>query len=65
MSKWDNRYQVFDTPCFPARWKVGRFEDDDNATVNFFRDHGEALREAAKRNEAKARRDSAVDPVSI
>ncbi len=60
MSKWDNLYQVFDTPCFPARWKVGRFEDDDNATVNYFRDRDEALREANKRNAAKARRNSSA-----
>lgn len=34
MSKWEQPYRVYDTPCFPARWKVGRFEDDDNGRVH-------------------------------
>ena len=51
MSKWDQPYRVFETPCFPAPWKVGRFEDDDNATGNFFCDRVEAEAEARERNE--------------
>jgi len=43
-------YQVFETPCFPAKWKVGRSEDDSNATHNYFRDKQDAMREADRRN---------------
>lgn len=43
-------YQVFDTPCFPARWKVGTKPDDDNSTCNYFRTYKEARLEAARRN---------------
>ena len=51
--KWDRPYRVFETECFPAKWKVGRFHDDDNATCNYFRDLKEAQQEAAKRNERR------------
>lgn len=51
--KWDRPYRVFETECFPAKWKVGRFHDDDNATCNYFRDLKEAQEEAAKRNERR------------
>lgn len=50
MSKWDQQYRVFDTPCFPAKWKVGRFEDDDNGTCNYFRERRDAENEANRRN---------------
>lgn len=53
MSKWDRPYRVFETSCFPAKWKVGRFEDDDNATCNYFRDRDDAQQEANKRNKVK------------
>ena len=54
MSKWKQPYRVFDTPCFPARWKVGRFAEDDNGTGNYFRDRRDAENEAARRNERRA-----------
>lgn len=54
-SKWDRPYQVFDTPSFPARWKVGRFEDDDNGTCNYFVNRCDAVAEADKRNRARHR----------
>lgn len=44
-------YQVFDTPCYPARWKVGRTTDDGNNTCNYFADRQDAEAEAQKRNE--------------
>lgn len=54
MSKWELPYQVFDTPMRPARWKVGRFEDDDNSACNFFRSKEEAQAEADKRNSVRS-----------
>lgn len=50
MSKFDRKYRVFKTACWPAQWKVGRFEDDDNATVNFFVGYNAADIEAERRN---------------
>lgn len=47
------RYTVSETPCYPAKWKVhpvGRW--GSNATHNYFRDLGDALDEAARRNSA-------------
>lgn len=49
-SKFEQPYRIFETPMFPAKWKVGRFEDDDNATVNYFANRNEAQAEADKRN---------------
>ena len=68
MSKWDKPYRVFDTPCFPARWKVGRFEDDSNNTVNYFRDYHSAQRECDRRNTTLTKEpphDQAVQSSSI
>lgn len=51
MSKWDQPYRVFETSMYPAKWKVGRFEDDDNATYNYFIDKSAAETEAVRRCE--------------
>lgn len=45
------KWQVFYTPCWPASWKVGRFENDHTATCNYFDDLVEAQREADRRNQ--------------
>lgn len=50
MNRYDQPYQVFKTAAWPAQWKVGRFINDDNATLNFFRNKIDALNEAEKRN---------------
>lgn len=50
MSKYDQPYQVFQTACYPASFKVGRFEEDDNATHNYFVRQSDAIKEAACRN---------------
>ena len=46
-------YRVFETSCFPACWKVGRSEDDDNATINYFAIKSDAEAEAERRNRAR------------
>lgn len=50
MSKWDQPYAVFDTPCYPARYKVGRFAEDDNSTHNYFYTREAADAEARRRH---------------
>ncbi len=50
MSKWDQPYRVFETEMYPAKWKVGRFLEDDNSTGNYFRDRVAAETEASLRN---------------
>ena len=44
-------YRVFDTPCWPARWKVSDHDDEDNATHNYFVDPHDAQQEADRRNQ--------------
>lgn len=51
LAKWEQPYQVFETLCFPAKWKVGRFLEDSNATVNYFRNYRDAQNEANRRNQ--------------
>ena len=50
MDKW----YVEKTPCYPAEWKVRTKRNDDNATLNYFRDLLKAQEEAAKRNAREA-----------
>jgi hypothetical protein len=50
MSKFDQPYRVFETQCYPASFKVGRFEEDDNATLNYFRLRSDAEAECVRRN---------------
>ena len=50
MRKYNQPYQVFKTCMFPNVWKVGRFEDDDNATCNYFPTSKDAEEEAKRRN---------------
>ena len=52
-NKWEQPYKVFETECFPAKYKVGRFEEDDNATHNYFRIESEALSESLRRNKSR------------
>lgn len=53
MNKIELPYRVFQTAAYPAKWKVARFPDDDNATCNFFRTFALAQAEANKRNKKK------------
>ena len=56
VSKWEQPYQVFETACYPCKWKVGRFEEDDNAVYHYFVTRKEAELEAERRNERDKRK---------